>query len=205
MSSSDRSSSGGTWAIIAGGGTAGHVLPGLAVAGELVDRGHDASALHFVGAERGIESRLVPDAGFDITLLPGRGIERRLSVQNVAALFGLLVALWKAVVLVRRQRPAVVLALGGFASAACSLAAVLWRVPLVVADQNARAGAANRLVGRFAAACAVPFPETDLPDAVVTGNPVRPEILAVAAAQGDMVQRADARSAARALRSVHRC
>lgn len=171
----------GTWAIIAGGGTAGHVLPGLAVARELVDRGHDPATLHFVGAERGIEARLVPEAAFSITLLPGRGIERKVSLQNVAAALGLVVALWKAVVLVRRRRPAVVLALGGFASAACALAAVLWRVPLVVADQNARAGAANKLVARFAAATAVPFPETDLPGAVVTGNPVRPEILAVAA------------------------
>src|SRR4029453_16922496 len=56
---------------------------------------------------------------------------------------------------------------------------VVWRVPLVVAEQNARAGAANRLVGRFARACAVPFEGTDLPHAVVTGNPVRAEVLAI--------------------------
>nr|HNH97177.1 glycosyltransferase [Microthrixaceae bacterium] len=104
-----------TWAIVAGGGTAGHVLPGLAVARELVDRGHRPETLHFVGAERGIESRLVPEAGFTITLLPGRGLQRRLTLQNVAAAFGLAVALARAIVLVRRRRPAVVLALGGFA------------------------------------------------------------------------------------------
>ena len=170
-----------TWAIVAGGGTAGHGLPGLAVARELVARGHLPETLHFVGAERGIESRLVPEAGFAITLLPGRGLQRRLTFQNVAAAFGLVVALARAIALVRRRRPAVVLALGGFASAACALAAVLWRVPLVLADQNARAGASNRLVARFARAAAVPFDETDLPGAVVTGNPVREEILAVAA------------------------
>ena len=186
-----RSEDAPTWAIIAGGGTAGHVLPGLAVARELVDRGHDPSTLHFVGAARGIEARLVPDASFGITLLPGRGIERKLSLQNVAAVFGLVAALWKAVVLVRRRRPAVVLALGGFASAACALAAVLWRVPLVVADQNARAGAANKLVSRFAAAKAVPFPETDLPGAVVTGNPVRAEILEVATDRDRAAARAE--------------
>ncbi len=167
------------WAVIAGGGTAGHVLPGLAVARALVERGHPASSIHFVGAERGIEATLVPGAGFDITLLPGRGIQRRLTWDNVAAVWGLIRATVLAVGLVRRTRPHVVLALGGFASAACALAAVLWRVPLVVADQNARAGAANRMVARFARACAVPFPETDLPRAEVTGNPVREEILAV--------------------------
>jgi undecaprenyldiphospho-muramoylpentapeptide beta-N-acetylglucosaminyltransferase len=169
-----------TWALIAGGGTAGHVVPGLAVARELVARGHAPSSLHFVGASRGIESQLVPDAGFDITLLPGRGVQRRLTWDNVGAVLGLVRAAFQAIGLVRRRRPAVVLALGGFASAAVAVAAVLWRVPLVVADQNARAGAANRLVARFAVASAVPFDETDLPRSVVTGNPVRPEILEVA-------------------------
>jgi undecaprenyldiphospho-muramoylpentapeptide beta-N-acetylglucosaminyltransferase len=170
-----------TWAVIAGGGTAGHLLPGLAVARELVARGHSASSVHFVGAQRGIEAELVPAAGFDITLLPGRGVQRRLTLDNVGAVLGLARAAVQALRLVRRRRPAVVLALGGFASAAVALAAVLWRVPLVIAEQNARAGAANRLVARFASACAVPFPETDLPRATVTGNPVREEILEVAA------------------------
>ena len=169
-----------TWAIIAGGGTAGHLLPGLSVARRLVDRGHLIDSIHFVGASRGLEAQLVPEAGFRITLLPGRGVQRRLTLENFAAIWGILRAVVHALVLVRRRRPAVVLALGGFASVACAVAAVLWRVPLIVADQNARAGAANRLVGRFAKACAVPFPETDLPHAIVTGNPVRDEILAVA-------------------------
>jgi UDP-N-acetylglucosamine--N-acetylmuramyl-(pentapeptide) pyrophosphoryl-undecaprenol N-acetylglucosamine transferase len=168
-----------TRVVIAGGGTAGHVLPGLAVAGVLLDRGVGSDEIHFVGAEAKIEAELVPAAGFGITLLPGRGLQRRLTLENVSAAVGLLRAFVRALRLIRQRRPDVVLALGGFASAACSMAAVLLRVPLVVAEQNARAGAANRVVGRFARACAVPFPETDLPGAVVTGNPVRPEILEV--------------------------
>ncbi len=179
-----------TWALIAGGGTAGHVLPGLAVATELVSRGHDRSSIQFVGASRGIEASLVPAEGFDITLLPGRGVQRAVTWENVGAVLGLLRAAFIAIGLVRRRRPAVVLALGGFASAAVAVAAVLWRVPLVVADQNARAGAANRLVARFAVACAVPWAETDLPRAVVTGNPVRQEILDVAATHDRDVARA---------------
>lgn len=174
---------GHTWAIVAGGGTAGHVLPGLSVAAELVRRGHAPSSIHFVGAARGPEADLVPEAGFEVTLLPGRGLQRRLSLQNLVSLWGLVRALVEAVSLVRRRRPSVVLALGGFASSAVSIAAVLWRVPLVVAEQNARAGASNRLVARFATACAVPFAETDLPNAVVTGNPVREQILRVAASR----------------------
>ena len=88
-------------------------------------------------------------------------------------------AIAKGIALVRRRRPNVVLVLGGYASIACTIGAVIWRVPIIVMEQNARAGAANRLAGRFAKACAVPFVETDLPRSVVTGNPVRAEVLAI--------------------------
>ena len=168
-----------TYALVAGGGTAGHVLPGLAVARALVERGRAVSSIHFVGSERGLERTLVPDAGFSLTVLPGRGIQRRLTFENVAAVWGLIRAVVKGIGIVRRRRPEVVLVLGGYASVACTIGAVLWRVPIVVMEQNARAGAANRLAGRFAKACAVPFAETDLPRRVVTGNPVRAEVLAI--------------------------
>jgi undecaprenyldiphospho-muramoylpentapeptide beta-N-acetylglucosaminyltransferase len=169
----------GTWAVIAGGGTAGHVVPGLAVARALVGRGHPASSIHWVGSRRGTEGALVAAAGFESTLLPGRGIQRRLTVDNLGAVWGLGQAGAQAATLIRARRPAVVLAMGGWASVSCALAAVALGVPVVVAEQNAVPGAANRLVARFAKAAAVPFPGTPLPRAVVTGNPVRAEILAV--------------------------
>lgn len=165
-----------TYAVIAGGGTGGHVTPAIAVARALVARGHPPESIHFVGAVRGVEARLVPAAGFAVTLLPGRGIERRPSIANVAAVAGILVGVLRAVVLLGRLRPAVVLSVGGYASVPCVVAAVLWRVPLVLAEQNAHPGAANRLAARFARAAAVAFPGTPLPRATVTGNPVRPEI-----------------------------
>jgi UDP-N-acetylglucosamine:LPS N-acetylglucosamine transferase len=108
--------------------------------------------------------------------LPGRGIQRRLTLENITAVIGIVRGIFRAVRIVRARRPQVVVALGGYASVAVGLAAVLWRVPLVVLEQNARAGAANRLLGRRAAAAAASFPGTDLPRAVVTGNPLRPEI-----------------------------
>lgn len=162
--------------IIAGGGTAGHVLPGLAVAEELVSRGHPRDGIHFVGASRGPEAEIVGAAGFGVTSLPGRGIQRRISRQNLRSVWDLARGIASAVVLLRRTRPSVVLVLGGYASLGCAVAAILWRTPMVVGDQNARAGAVNRLAAPFARACAVPFRSTDLPRKVVSGNPVRPEI-----------------------------
>jgi undecaprenyldiphospho-muramoylpentapeptide beta-N-acetylglucosaminyltransferase len=169
----------GVWAVIAGGGTGGHVVPAIAIGQALVERGHPARSIHFVGSRRGLERRLVPEAGFAITLLPGRGIARRLTLHNVGAVAGLMAAGMRALVLLGRLRPSVVIAVGGYASVAAALAAVAWRIPLVVAEQNAVPGLANRLAGRFAAVCAVSFPGTRLRRAVVTGNPVRPQILAV--------------------------
>ena len=124
---------------------------------------------------------MVPKAGFGLTVLPGRGFARKLSargmVDNAGAAWGLSRAVARATALVRRRRPSVVVAVGGYAGVPCGLAAVAARVPLVVVEQNAVPGSANRLLGRFARACAVSFPGTDLPRSVVTGNPVRPEIL----------------------------
>ena len=165
----DRSST----ILVTGGGTAGHVMPALAIADALRSRGHH---VHIVGSERGLEARLVPEAGFDLTLLPGRGIARRLTADNIGAVIGLLRAFVRAIVLVRQRRPAAVVAVGGYASVACGLGAVLWRVPLIVHEQNAVPGAANRLLARFARACAVSFPDTPLPNAEVVGNPVRAEL-----------------------------
>lgn len=165
--------------LIAGGGTAGHLLPGLAIAKALVAGGRRVDEIHFVGSARGLDTTLVPEAGFGLTALPGRGIQRSLSLQNVASAWGLARAFARALGLVRRRRPEVVVSLGGYAALPAALAAVVWRRPLVVAEQNAVPSATNRIVGRFARACAVPFEGTQLPRAVVTGNPVRDEVVAV--------------------------
>ena len=167
---------------IAGGGTAGHLLPGLAVADALVDAGVTTRpSIHFVGSERGLETTLVPAAGFplDRAARPGHPAPA-LAGQRRGAVSGVVRG-----VLVGHRPGAPAAARGSWwcsaatPACACTVGAILWRVPIVVTEQNARAGAANRLAGRFAKAAAVPFAETDLPRAVVTGNPVRPEILAV--------------------------
>ena len=189
--------------LIAGGGTAGHVLPGLAIAEALVSSGvvENQSSVYLVGSRRGIEVDLVPPTGFDLTVLPGRGIQRRLTLANLVAAIGLLCGLVQALILVIRRRPAVVVSLGGYASIPCALAAVVLRVPVVVAEQNAVPGAANRVTSRFARACAVSFPGTDLPRSTVTGNPVRQGVRKVAES-GDRIRD---RSEARAALGVNTC
>ena len=154
-------------------------MPALAIGRALVARGHPPSSITFVGSRRGIEARLVPAAGFPVVLLPGRGIVRRLAWANVGAIWGLARAVVRAFALVARRRPRAVVAVGGYASVPCALAAAALRVPIVVHEQNAVPGAANRLTARFARASAVSHPGTPLPRAHLTGNPVRPEILAV--------------------------
>lgn len=181
-----------TKVLIVGGGTAGHVLPGVAIGSELVTRGLSRDEVHFVGSERGVESKLVPEAGFEVTLLPGRGIARRLTTDNVGAVIGLMKAFARSQSILRSRRPDVVVALGGYASVPAGLWAVALRVPVVVAEQNAVPGLANRIIGRFARSCAVSYEGTDLPRAVWTGNPVRPEILDVA--NNYMARRAEARA-----------
>ena len=158
------------YALLTGGGTGGHTYPAIAVAQELEHRGH---TVRFVGGKRGIEGRVVPAAGFEIDLLPGRGLQRRLTIQNVAALWGAASAVVRAIAIVRRHRPRVVVGFGGYASFPCVLAARLLRIPVVVHEQDAAPGLANRLGVRLGARPAVSLPGTPLPDATLTGNPVR--------------------------------
>jgi UDP-N-acetylglucosamine--N-acetylmuramyl-(pentapeptide) pyrophosphoryl-undecaprenol N-acetylglucosamine transferase len=177
------------FALVAGGGTAGHLQPALAIAEALVDEGHARDTIEFVGSERGQDRTALDGRGFPFTLLPGRGIVRSLAPRdlaaNLAALAGLATALVRGFGVVARTRPRVVVSVGGYASLAASMAAVVLGVPLVLVNVDAVPGAANRLFGRFARASAVGWEGNPLPRAVVTGTPVRPEIAAVRRAPGD--------------------
>lgn len=163
--------------VITGGGTAGHTNPGIAVAQALVEAGVDRDRIHFIGGERGNEATLVADAGFSIDLLPGRGLRRSLApdavAQNAQSVLALLRGIGLAFGIVRRRKPDVIMCLGGYAAFAATLAGVVTRRPVVISEQNARASAVNRVFGRFATASALPYPDTDLPKGVLTGNPIR--------------------------------
>ncbi len=178
-----RSATGRRYALVAGGGTAGHLQPALAIAEALVAAGHERGTIEFVGSQRGQDAATLAGRGFPFTLLPGRGIVRSLAprdlIRNVGSAWELVVAAGRAIRLVGRARPRVVVAVGGYASLAGSVGALVHRVPLVLVNVDAVPGAANRLLGRFAAASAVGWEGTPLPRAVVTGTPVRPQIAGV--------------------------
>jgi UDP-N-acetylglucosamine--N-acetylmuramyl-(pentapeptide) pyrophosphoryl-undecaprenol N-acetylglucosamine transferase len=172
-----------TFAVVTGGGTAGHVLPALAIAEALVDRGHDPRTLHYVGAARGIEVRLLPETPFPHTFLDVTGLQRELNAANLranAVMVPKLVAARRAALrLLRGLRPAVVVSVGGYASLPAVLAARRLHVPVVVVSYDRRPGLATRLTARGAAAAAVAYADSPLPRAVVTGAPLRRHVLAV--------------------------
>jgi UDP-N-acetylglucosamine--N-acetylmuramyl-(pentapeptide) pyrophosphoryl-undecaprenol N-acetylglucosamine transferase len=166
-------------ALIMAGGTGGHVFPALATARVLQRRGY---RIVWLGTQRGIEARLVPAEGIPVEWLSVSGLRGKGVVTLLAAPFRLLVALVQALRAVRKHRPSVVLGAGGFVSGPGGLAAWLLRRPLVVHEQNAVAGLTNRVLARLADRVLEGFPGSFGRGvrAERVGNPVRPEIAAVA-------------------------
>jgi UDP-N-acetylglucosamine--N-acetylmuramyl-(pentapeptide) pyrophosphoryl-undecaprenol N-acetylglucosamine transferase len=175
--------SGDLFAVVSGGGTGGHVFEAVAIARALERRGHEPSTIELVGSRRGQEASLLEGEPFPFTLLPGRGLVRRLDADavraNLEALAGLTWAAGRQVLTMARRRPKVVVSVGGYASFPADLAAVVTGVPLVLVTIDAVPGLVHRTFARLAAANAVAFGGTALPGAVVTGVAVRPQIAAV--------------------------
>ena len=165
--------------LIAGGGTAGHVIPAVAIAKALYQRGvlTEENEVHFVCSKRGVGREIVNDAGFEATVLPGRGIQRKVTFRNAISTLSLFLAFVRASLMIFRAKPEIIVVMGGYASLACGLAGKLFNVSILVAEQNAVPGATNKIIARFAKVSAVSFDGVDLPNPVLTGNPLRSEIL----------------------------
>lgn len=168
-----------TFAVVTGGGTAGHVLPALAVADALVAAGHPPSSVHYVGTTRGVETRLVPPTGYAHTFLDVVGLQRRLTRRNLAFLPKLVGASRRARRLLVELEPRVVVNLGGYGSFPATWAARRLGIPYVVVSYDRRPGLVSRLMAGRAAACAVAFEGSSLPRAVYTGAPVRHSVLSI--------------------------
>jgi UDP-N-acetylglucosamine--N-acetylmuramyl-(pentapeptide) pyrophosphoryl-undecaprenol N-acetylglucosamine transferase len=165
--------------VIAGGGTGGHLYPGIAVARELLRR-EPAAAISFAGTATGIEARVVPREGFALDLIRSGGLKGKSLAARArgAALLPIgLVDAWR---IVTARRPDLVIGVGGYSSGPVVLVAALRGVPTMILEQNAVPGLTNRMLGRYVQAAAVSYESTRQffgSKAFVSGNPVRAEFL----------------------------
>jgi UDP-N-acetylglucosamine--N-acetylmuramyl-(pentapeptide) pyrophosphoryl-undecaprenol N-acetylglucosamine transferase len=167
--------------LIAGGGTGGHIYPGIAVAEEL-KRLDPQTEIRFVGGDRGLEGRVVPEAGFELVTIGARGLPRRAPWKVPGALLANAGAFFSSIGIVNAWRPDVVLGTGGYVSAPVVVAAWLSRRPVVLQEQNSVPGLTNRLLARVADEVHLAFSEsrgwfTRKDRLKLSGNPVRRQIL----------------------------
>ncbi|MEK6790271.1 MAG: undecaprenyldiphospho-muramoylpentapeptide beta-N-acetylglucosaminyltransferase [Deltaproteobacteria bacterium] len=166
--------------VMAGGGTGGHLFPAMALAGEFKSRYPDARIV-FIGGKGGIEEKLAPGLGYELRLLDVEGVKNRRGIRRIRALVKAVMAAVKAVGILREIRPDGVIGSGSYSSAPVVSAACLLGMKTAILEQNALAGLTNRVLGRFVDRVYIAFAEArrffPMPRTVVSGNPVRREIL----------------------------
>ena len=167
-------------AIISGGGTGGHIFPALSIADKLKELNPESDIL-FVGAEGRMEMERVPAAGYRIEGLPVAGLQRKLTLSNLALPFKVIRSVRMAKKIIREFRPDIAIGVGGYASAPLLWAAERLGVPTLIQEQNGFAGLTNKILGRKAKTVCVAyegmerfFPADRI---VITGNPIRKEIV----------------------------
>jgi len=164
--------------LVMAGGTGGHIYPALAVARALQA---SSSEIIWLGTHRGLESRVVPEAGIDMEWISIKGLRRKGALALIIAPIQLSWALLQSLAIIIRRRPTAVLGMGGFVSGPGGVAAWLTRRPLLIHEQNAAAGMTNRLLARLARVVLQAFPGSfnSNVDAETVGNPVREDIAAI--------------------------
>jgi len=165
--------------VIAGGGTGGHLFPGIAVARELLRRCPDAR-ITFAGTARGIEARVIPREGLDLDLLRSAGLKGTTLAARIRGVLLLPFSAFDAWAILSRRSPDLVIGVGGYSSGPVVLLAAARRIPTLLLEQNAVPGLTNRLLAYAVTAAAVTFDSTAGyfgRRAIVAGNPVRPEFL----------------------------
>jgi UDP-N-acetylglucosamine--N-acetylmuramyl-(pentapeptide) pyrophosphoryl-undecaprenol N-acetylglucosamine transferase len=171
--------------LIAGGGTAGHVVPALAVADVLSERGYE---VHFCGGPRGMEGTLVPAAGYPFSVVRIRGFSRRVGMSTIRTLASLPVAAVDAWALLRRLKPACVVGVGAYASGPVVAEAAVRGVPAVAVEMDSHIGWTNTILSHLVDRVCLSFPMPDREGGKYryTGRPVRPGLLAATRAEGLM-------------------
>ena len=167
--------------VFSGGGTAGHINPAIAIANYIKDKYTDSEIL-FIGTKDGFESRIVPEAGYDIKYIKARGFKRRLSLNTFLALKEFVFGYIKAGRILKKFKPDIVIGTGGYVSGAVLMKAVNMKIPTMVQEQNAFPGITNKLLGKKVDAVALAFEEgakyfAGVKKVECTGNPVKKEVL----------------------------
>jgi len=162
--------------MIMAGGTGGHVYPALAVADELKQRGVQVV---WMGTRKGIEARLVPEAGIEVEWLGMSGLRGKGIFTLLFAPVKIIIACYQALRILQKRKPSVVLGMGGFVSAPGGLMARLVRVPLLIHEQNAVPGMSNRLLSKIANKVMEAFPDSFKTETIHVGNPVRRSIISL--------------------------
>ena len=163
--------------IISGGGTGGHIYPGISLAYEIKDRDIKNDIL-FVGTERGLESKLVPREGFKIVKIKARGIKRKLCFENLTAIIIFLLSLFQSYKIIKKYKPDLVIGTGGYVSGSVVLMAAILGVPTFVHEQNVIPGITNKLLSRITRATFLSFNQSkeyfsNKAKLIFTGNPIR--------------------------------
>ncbi len=163
--------------IISGGGTGGHIYPGISLAYEIKDRDIKNDIL-FVGTERGLESKLVPREGFKIVKIKARGIKRKLCFENLTAIIIFLLSLFQSYKIIKKYKPDLVIGTGGYVSGSVVLMAAILGVPTFVHEQNVIPGITNKLLSRITRATFLSFIQSkeyfsNKAKLIFTGNPIR--------------------------------
>jgi len=166
--------------MIAGGGTGGHLFPGLAVAEEFKNR-DAATEVIFVGTESGIEARIVPREGYPIRFLRAEGIVGTTLTRKIRAIFKLFLSMIDSYRIIKTIRPDIVIGVGGYASGATTLLAYFMSIPTLVLEQNSVPGLTNKILGKFVDTVCVTYQESisffPKGKTFLTGNPVRLHLL----------------------------
>lgn len=165
--------------ILCGGGTGGHIYPAIAIAEELLT--YPDTSVHFVGALGKMEMEKVPKAGYDITGMPIRGLQRGKIVENLKLPFQLLSSLIKSYRLLKKQKPKAIIGTGGYASAPIAIVASILKIPVFLQEQNSFPGLVNRKISKYAKLIFTAYPNMErfFPASKIkeTGNPLRKDLV----------------------------
>ena len=163
--------------IISGGGTGGHIYPGISLACEIKDRDIKNDIL-FVGTERGLESKLIPREGFKIVKIKAQGIKRKICFENLTAIVIFLISLFQSYNIIKKYKPDIVIGTGGYVSGSVVLMAAILGIPTFVHEQNVIPGITNKFLSRITRATFLSFNQSkeyfsNKAKLIFTGNPIR--------------------------------